>query len=553
MGETRRNSILHTTAFLLLIAHGIACKFNYFLPPERVSVGLENVLGGARPLTYAILFSWWGWLFQVRIVQKSQKKFFLGITAMTLLLLLLRTLKYRVFDDLFILRTLRYLYYFPMLLMPALFLMIALSIERNDDTPFSWPYWLIPAISAVQATVILFNDLHHLAFKFPVPPWSGSLHLYGPFYWFSVVWNYGYVFYAIAILVKKCRIPRSRQFLLMPLIPITCCVLYTVFYVLGITNRIPLLRDVPVDICLMYHAVLESCFQCGLIRANTHYADLFQAATIPIEITDTAGHCFMRSAGSFTYTDRQLRKCLHRPVMTNRTTMLSSAPVSCGYVLWAEDVTPLVNVIEGLNKTKRRLEESSLLLQKEYRIKARKARAAAQERLYNDIQASTDRQMQILSDLTEQLKKAANESQRRLLLGRIIVIGTYLKRRTNMIFLQAKKAFFSCSEITLAFGESAESLRQYGVSCSVRLRAGDTVHARVIMKLYDFFEEIIERSLDCMMAITVQITAKGADFTIRVNTDSSADLSGLAKCGAAVVRDVDGEWCLTMTCRAEMA
>ena len=42
--------------------------------------------------------------------------------------------------------------------------------------------------------------------------------------------------------------------------------------------------------CLIFASILECCIQCGLIQSNLGYDELFEATSLPVQITDRAFH-----------------------------------------------------------------------------------------------------------------------------------------------------------------------------------------------------------------------------------------------------------------------
>ena len=62
-----------------------------------------------------------------------------------------------------------------------------------------------------------------------------------------------------------------------------------------------------------------------------------------------------------------------------------------------------------------------------------------------------------------------------------------------------------------------------------------------MMAVYDFFEEVIEKSIDVMNAVTVNITRKNEALFVVINTDADVDYAALMS-DAEMIRDEDGEW-----------
>lgn len=65
---------------------------------------------------------------------------------------------------------------------------------------------------------------------------------------------------------------------------------------------------------------------------------------------------------------------------------------------------------------------------------ARWLKLTEQNRLYDMMEAQIDRQIAMLWDLLAELQKTEDQNRARRLLGQVIIIGTYIKRRSNLIF-----------------------------------------------------------------------------------------------------------------------
>ena len=120
-----------------------------------------------------------------------------------------------------------------------------------------------------------------------------------------------------------------------------------------------------------------------------------------------------------------------------------------------------------------------------------------------------------------------------------------MKEEKQPCFPVRQKSMLETQEFALAFRESMDNLEMYGVTCGFRSELTEPVPAVHIMAMYDFFEEVTERSLDCMSSITVYAAKTEDGLTLTINTDSTADFSDLASDTVTAVQDEDNEWRLT--------
>ena len=533
-------------AFLAVAAAAVLRQIGFCVNEQ-----LDQFFTILRAAIYIGLFVAWGISVRSRIIQPQVRRYLTAVSALMIFWMTVRSIRYSLEEALWVMRHLWYLYYLPMLFIPLLAVFIALSLGKPES--FRLPKWtvLLYIPTAALLLLVLTNDLHQLVFRFPEDAvvWMNE-YRYGIVYFPVVGWMVLCALTALVIMLVKCRVPNSRKVLVLPFVPVVLSVIYGALYIF----QLPWLRliagDVTVVFCLLIAATLESCIQCGLIQSNTHYNDLLLSCTLRVQLTDPEYQRLLSSRSAEPIPLQIMRQTETGPVRLDGGLRLSGAPVRGGHVLWTEDVSELLEVLEELQDVKDSLEDNNALLRAEYTLKAREAHIAEQDRLYNIIQRETAPRIKLLAELTDAFETIGDEAQRKQILGKMAVIGAYLKRRSNLIFLADKTPLFQEKELHLTFGESMDNLELCGITCGLLSELEGPVEARQLMKMYDLFEEILERSIDTMTTITVWIGPADGALRITINTDSAADLSPLGSDSVSALRDEDGEWQLCMVLRA---
>ncbi len=500
-----------------------------------------------RSVIYIMLFAAWGISVCRRIIQPQVRRYLTAISALMVFWVTARTLRHLFAETPWALRHLWYLYYLPMLFIPLLALFVALSLGKPDN--FRLPKWtaLLYIPTAALLLLVLTNDLHQLVFRFPEDAvvWMNE-YRYGIVYFPVVGWMVLCALTALVIMLVKCRVPNSRKVLVLPFVPVVLSVIYGALYIF----QLPWLRliagDVTVVFCLLIAATLESCIQCGLIQSNTHYRELFDASTVGAQITDPEYHVVLSSRAAQEVNIETLRQTQQAPVMLEGGIRLSGAPIKNGYVIWTEDVSPLIRVLNDLEEAKENLQDNKDILEEEHAVKEREAHIAEQERLYHIIQRDTAKQILLMDEMIEQAENAGSDEERRHILKKMLVIGAYLKRRSNLVFLSDKDSMLEATELELSIGESINNLETFGVTCGFISELTGLILSMNVIAMYDFFEEIAERSLDRMSSILVHAGIKAGFLVFSLDTDSRSDFSDLASDAVTAVQDEDGEWKLTL-------
>ena len=534
--------MMFVVAAMLLIAY--SCRIIGNNGYYKTEVGL------LRSFIFISLFAAWGASLYNRIIQTRIRCYMSAIALLMIFWFIIRTLKYYFISaELYpgIVRHLWYMYYLAMLYIPLLAVYVAMSIGETEDSHLPMKAALLYIPTLFLFLLVITNDLHEFVFTFPenAAVRTDNDYSYGVGYYIVNAWMLFCALSMLYVMSKKRRIAESKKLIFIPCIPIIALLLYLIFYSSGAPWLRFILGDVTAVICLMYAATLELCIQFGFIQANTNYMELFCASTAGAQITDKDYHVLLSSVAAKKVDRETLAKAKNQSVMLRGGVRLSGAPIKKGHVVWTEDMSPLLKVLEELQEAKENLEDSNKILEEEHALKKREAHIMEQDRLYNIIQHDTAHQICLMDTMIKQAETADGDEKRKLL-QKMLVIGAYLKRRSNLVFLADKSSMLDANELVLTIGESMDNLEVLGISCGFRTELTEPVLAYQIIAMYDFFENVMERTLDRICSITVYAGKRDGSLFLNINTDSTADFSDFVSDNVNVERDEDNEWKLTL-------
>ena len=516
----------------------VAARYGYYM----------TLLGIVRAVIYIGLLAAWGVCVQTRIVQTQARRYLLAEAGLMLLWLILRTVKYNIYN-MAAERLLWYSYYLPMLFIPVLAVLVALSLGRPEN--YCLPNWtrLLYLPSALLLLLVLTNDFHQLVFSFPTGLLSDAEYDYGIGYYLVLAWIVLCAAAALVLILVKCRIPRSRYYLWLPVVPFVLALAYCAAYIRGVYWVWLLAGDLTVSLCLIITAIFESCIQCGLIQSNTGYDALFAASTVRARITDE--HLQLQAVSATA--DRPLSQIeMHRaaggePVHLDGQTLLRGHPIHQGYVFWEEDIAELSAVTSQLEQTREELRDTGDILKEESAQKARWLRLTEENRLYDMIERDTRPQVELLNTYLTQLRATEDTMQAHRLLGKIVVVGTYIKRRSNLIFVAGQRGAVDAGELRLCLNESAANLALCGVDCKISVTLENALSPAQANAVYDLFEAAAELSLDSLRSMLLFARQEGD--AVRINLSAACDEDLTALQGRfpmlCVIRDEDRLWYLT--------
>ena len=535
----RKYGVVLLVAVLMICAvcARVAARYGYY----------AEVLSIVRALIYIGLLAAWGISVQTRIIQTQVRRYLLVIAGLMLLWLTLRTVKYNTYH-MTAERFLWYGYYLPMLFIPVLAVLVALSLGKPENYRLpKWTHFLyLP--SALLFLLVLTNDLHQLVFFFPTGVLSTREYDYGIGYYVVLAWMVLCAAAALVIILAKCRIPQSRRYLWLPVVPFALALGYCAAYIKGVYWVWLLAGDLTVSMCLIITAIFESCIQCSLIQSNTHYAELFHASTIGALITDRDFSVACAAENARSVDSQTLMAAAESPVVTADGIRISEAPIRWGHVFWEDDISPMLAVLKELDATREELQSYGSILQAENAQKARRKKLEEQERLYHAMQEKAAAPAVRLSNLAKTLQGVQDADAARFLLWKMTVIGAYLKRRSNLIFLADRDGMVPVSEVALCLNESMDNLHLHVRRCASRLDFEGELRLETAAALYDFFEAAIELAMDDLSGAAANVTRKEDACVLSLMLQCGTDLTSLrAAYPDASVENEDGVWYCTLS------
>ena len=170
------------------------------------------------------------------------------------------------------------------------------------------------------------------------------------------------------------------------------------------------------------------------------------------------------------------------------------------------------------------------LLQKTYQKEAERRKTEEQNRLLNMIQNQTAGQLELLSQLMDELERTESREHYDRILGKIVVVGTYLKRRKNLVLTQyaSDGNLLTMEDLRQSLAESCDSLKLCRIRAAYYVENADVqLNAEDILKCYDTFEWLVERLFDTMQSVFYRVSQIDDALRISVHIVAEADLRGL--------------------------
>ena len=538
--KKRRLSCIVVLLFVLL---AYICRFI-----ETDNELIQTLADQCRACTYLGIYCAWVIYLNKHVVQKKVRQYLTAIGCLMVCWFFLRTVKYHILLDPLGGHICWYLYYIPMILIPTFGLSATLLMDGAEKKTTKWITGILLFFSVVLIVCVLTNDLHQQVFRFEGPvPYSDKNYSYGILFMLIQFWIIACLVIMEILLVKKSRIPDRKRFWL-PVIPGLLLLGWNIANLL----RLPFIKtfagDMTAICCLLMAAIFQGCILCGLIQTNSRYFELFQATGgLDAEITDNSFRRYYFS-GEFPELSKDLRdSIIAKSSVQERGIRINHLPVKGGHLFWSEDISVLLDQYQDIQEQQVELTARNQLLRKTYKKEAERRKLEEQNRLLNIIQSQTSRQYELLSHYMEKLEQTESREEYELILSKIVVVGTYLKRRKNLMLTRysSREDSLTMADLKQSLAESCENLKLCEIKAAYfvqdkekQLRADD------VLKCYDFFEWLIEQLFDVMNSVFFRVTHIEEKLQIYVHIVSQEDIRPYLaeKPGLLIEQEEEQEW-----------
>ena len=509
---------------------------------------IQTLADQCRACTYLGIYCAWVIYLNKHVVQKKMRQYLTAIGCLMVCWFFLRTVKYHILLDPLGGHICWYLYYIPMILIPTFGLSATLLMDGAEKKTTKWITGILLFFSVVLIVCVLTNDLHQQVFRFEGPvPYSDKNYSYGILFMLIQFWIIACLVIMEILLVKKSRIPDRKRFWL-PVIPGLLLLGWNIANLL----RLPFIKtfagDMTAICCLLMAAIFQGCILCGLIQTNSRYFELFQATGgLDAEITDNSFRRYYFS-GEFPELSKDLRdSIIAKSSVQERGIRINHLPVKGGHLFWSEDISVLLDQYQDIQEQQEELAARNQLLRKTYKKEAERRKLEEQNRLLNIIQSQTSRQYELLSHYMEKLEQTESREEYELILSKIVVVGTYLKRRKNLMLTRysSREDSLTMADLKQSLAESCENLKLCEIKAAYfvqdkekQLRADD------VLKCYDFFEWLLEQLFDVMNSVFFRVTHIEEKLQISVHIVSQEDIRPYLaeKPGLLIEQEEEQEW-----------
>ena len=228
---------------------------------------------------------------------------------------------------------------------------------------------------------------------------------------------------------------------------------------------------------------------------------------------------------------------------------VSSSKIRGGYTLWQKDLSELLDILDELKALQTELEGSNAVSMQTYQMEKQIRTLAEKNRLHDELHRQTARQIDLLNDWLQKLTKTDDPEEKKKLLHRIVSVGAYLKRRNNLILVNEQDGFIKAEELNLSIQEMMKNLQLAGIHCAGTVDFAAELPTDVAMKLFDFYEYVVENAFDGLRFLLARFFYRDNSFFACIDAVCSLNLTKLQSEQISV--SISDKNCYTLSLKIE--
>ena len=468
---------------------------------------------------YACFTLVWMRLARTRFLNRAVRGCVQAASLVMLTWLLVRTVKFEIAQgNCTAGRCLWYCYYLGFTFIPALLLLAVLHLGLREDERIDRRWWLLLVGAGVLSALVLANDVHQLAFRFPPEMPLSQVddtvsYVHGPLYYLCMLWMCLSALASVVISLVRCGRMLRKRALALPLGLLAVAAFYMLASMFSATFRLWSPMKTTEFTCVMTVVFIEALVGLGLFPANDHYGELWRASSLAGGLVDADGGLVAASASVPAVTASQLADARVRRVPLDSHHVLAARDVRGGTAFWVRDLSRIHALQARVAELGDVLAEENAALSAENSLAHERALVAQRQRLYEQIAAYSGDE---LAALDAQLGALPHDEAAFLqVMHRMAVRATYIKRSANLILLGEEGAV-PVHEVRLALDELATWLQSCGVAVRVApIAAGTLPTDDALSALKGFYEAAAEAPAGSCVACRFD----GPSLVVHVLTD----------------------------------
>lgn len=227
----------------------------------------------------------------------------------------------------------------------------------------------------------------------------------------------------------------------------------------------------------------------GLVPVNTQYREIFEHATVGMQIVgDDGGRLSSKTAANVS--PEQMEELKDKAyIVTEPGKELHAHKFSDGVLLWNKDVSGLQRTIDELNQSAETLAQEGVLLGEEIKTKNQEASLLSKNQIYDELAKEVQGQLRLMREITKK-QRLTDQGDKRL--RELILLGTYVKRRCNLRLIQKETDEIHGDDLRLSLEDMKSAMGLMGVHSELDWNPGKRFSSGFSLYLFDALESLLE-------------------------------------------------------------
>lgn len=231
----------------------------------------------------------------------------------------------------------------------------------------------------------------------------------------------------------------------------------------------------------------------GLVPVNVEYCGIFEHADIGMQLIGNDGSR-IRSGNASEVTPEQLKELESRESLTIAPGFeLHSFRLNDGLFLWNKDVSQMQDTIDQLRESAEALEQEGGLLEEEWKTREQETRLAARNQIYDELTREVEHPLQMIRETAEHTDETVDEQET---LRRLVLLGTYIKRRCNLRLIQKNtpQGTISADDLRISLKDMADAMNETGIRTRMDWVTERAYSPEFAIHVFDTLEALLERT-----------------------------------------------------------
>ncbi len=365
-----------------------------------------------------------------------------------------------------------YCYYIPILLIPAIFVYIALNCGYLSKIYHRGAYRVYLGITLLLLLLVLTNNLHNWVFIVHDP----ILTIYNYNFAYAIVLSWVVISGIVGFVLlfwQSFKSPRKRAFI-WPCLMVLLAITYAFCYAM----RIPIISDFNIAYgqTIVFSLCMEACLQSRLFPINKGYFKLFSSSHLAMEIRDNQQNIMVKAKNA--------------PQLNNNF-ILRQSQIKGGNFYYYEDYSSLNNARQNLATINQRLVANNQFLKQQAKVNADLSALAAEEAAYQNIDQIIKIGSAKIADCLEQMQKTADITH---LIWRINIVACTIKREAMLLI----NSLYQKEQASHIFINYIIEMQEFALPIQLKITVGCTISGQIPLEqalaMYRLYYTLVEKA-----------------------------------------------------------